>query len=122
VVRLSLSKLRLWCLLLLAAVAAHALLPVSPATDARSTGSPFNPATVDVATQHDRREAATPVAIEDGDRDRLTTTLAVLLVAVLSCLATLRTSAGAVAYPCASAPKRRGRYPVVASPRAPPLA
>lgn len=49
--------LKQWCLLLLAAIAAQALVPVS-APEARTTGSPLNPSTIEVSTGHCRRDAA----------------------------------------------------------------
>jgi hypothetical protein len=51
---LILRKLKVWCLLLLAAVFAHALIPI----EARASGSAFSPSTVEVSTGHSLRVAA----------------------------------------------------------------
>lgn len=52
----NLKTFRPWCLLLLLAVAMHAMLPVS-ISQARASGSPFSPATIDVSTGHTRQDA-----------------------------------------------------------------
>ncbi|MFT4057317.1 MAG: hypothetical protein QM681_22630 [Novosphingobium sp.] len=51
---LILRKLKVWCLLLLAAVFAHALIPI----EARASGSAFSPSTIEVSTGHSLRVAA----------------------------------------------------------------
>lgn len=63
-----LQKLRLWCLLLLATVGAHAMLPTSM-PEAEVRGSPFNPATIDVSTSHVRRASIVPQSPRDNDLD-----------------------------------------------------
>jgi hypothetical protein len=62
--RLILRKLKVWCLLLLAAVFAHALLPVP---EARASGSAFSPSTVEVFISHAHRAVAVRIAIPQRD-------------------------------------------------------
>ncbi|EIZ80724.1 hypothetical protein WSK_0697 [Novosphingobium sp. Rr 2-17] len=63
---LDLRTLKVWCLLVLTAIFAHALAPVSVA-EIHAAGSPFNPSTVEVSTGYDRREAIAPPALSRRD-------------------------------------------------------
>lgn len=64
----NLRKFRPWCLLLLLAVAMHAMLPVSK-PQAQVSGSPFSPATIDVSTGHSRQDTPTIHAAVDIEPD-----------------------------------------------------
>lgn len=113
----------MWCLLVLAAVAAQALVPTS-APEARTTGSPFNPATIDVSTGHARRdELPRAVARDDGDDDaagQVPGTAALLPVGGEEARLSVAT-AGIAALPTASiASGRAGLRWKAGRPRAPP--
>jgi len=81
-----LGKLKFWCLALLAAVLAHALLPFS-LFEIPVQGSPFSPATVDVATGHDRRPALDHTsAVEPPAKDHSSDVVAPLAAFVITVL------------------------------------
>lgn len=110
---LILRKLKVWCLLLLAAVFAHALLPIP---EARASGSAFSPSTVEVSTGHTHRASAVRVAVPR--RDPPTGRMAVAEPA----LATVPAENVQVRPARADAALRPGWRCALSQPRAPPFA
>lgn len=116
----SLRKLKLWCLLVLAAVAAHALLPIA-GPEARATGSPFNPSTIDVSTSHARRVEVAQAAITNTDPDSgLTSITLPLLPAVQPATAAHTTSARCNGVMSPTVPALPKQHCSLGQPRAPP--
>ncbi|WP_232492977.1 hypothetical protein [Novosphingobium kaempferiae] len=112
---LILRKLKVWCLLLLAAVFAHALLPIS-IPEARASGSPFSPSTVEVSTGHVAR--ASVVRHVAPQRDPLGGGQAIAqAVAFAPDAAALRSAASS-----AQVSTRSGWRCALSQPRAPPFA
>ncbi|PNU02551.1 hypothetical protein [Novosphingobium guangzhouense] len=108
---LILRKLKVWCLLLLAAVFAHALIPV----EARASGSAFSPSTAEVSTGHSLRVAA--VRKLAPQRDPLGRGL---LLAASSRSQDVQDARACPASPAAVAPP--GWRCALSQPRAPPFA
>jgi hypothetical protein len=69
--RVIVRNLRLWCVLVLAAIFGHALLPVG-SPEARQSGSPFSASTVDVSTGLSRRAIRIEHVRSDFDPDDVT--------------------------------------------------
>lgn len=113
---LILRKLKVWCLLLLAAVFAHALLPIS-IPEARASGSPLSPSTVEVSTGHSHRTVAVRQIVPQ--RDPLGGRVPVL-VTVPSADVTTQDSQGHTAR--TTLPVHPGCRCALAQPRAPPIA
>lgn len=118
---MSLRKLKLWCLLLLAAVTAHALLPIA-GPEARATGSPFNPSTIEVSTSHARRVEVARAAVTDPapDSRRTSITLPLLPNAKPITAATHATKATCNGLIPPTAPGLLEQHCSVGRPRAPP--
>jgi hypothetical protein len=112
---LIMRKLEVWCLLLLAAVFAHALLPTN---EVRTTGSPFSPSTVDVSTEQPRRMAPGQLAAAQPDPsdDALTVLHSGSTASTLAVLIAPREPGRTCA------PERPGWRCTRAQPRAPPVA
>ncbi|MGF7156298.1 hypothetical protein [Novosphingobium gossypii] len=110
---LILRKLKVWCLLLLAAVFAHALLPIP---EARVSGSAFSPSTVEVSTGHTHRTTAVRIAIPRRDPPTGDIAIAEPALAAVPCKNAQVRPARADAAP------RPGWRGARSQPRAPPFA
>ncbi|MEE4454147.1 hypothetical protein [Novosphingobium resinovorum] len=111
---LILRKLKVWCLLLLAAVFAHALIPI----EARASGSAFSPSTVEVSTGHAPR--AVTIRQAAAQRDPLGGGLGLAVLADYAVPGDVRVTPPRPA--ATGPPARPGRRCALAQPRAPPFA